>query len=55
MNKNVGTSPNIKKVSKIRKYNGAFYWHDTETDLLYCYETENKVGRKIDNYQAEFY
>lgn len=37
------------------KYNGAFYWHDTETDLLYCYETENKVGRKIDNYQAEFY
>lgn len=37
------------------KYNGAFYWHDTETDLLYCYETENKVGRKIDNFQAEFY
>ena len=37
------------------KFNGTFYWHDTETDLLYCYETENKVGRKIDNYQAEFY
>ena len=37
------------------KYNGTFYWHDTETDLLYCYETENKVGRKIDNYQAELY
>ena len=37
------------------KFNGTFYWHDTETDHLYCYETENKVGRKIDNYQAEFY
>ena len=37
------------------KYNGSFYWHDTETDYIYCYETENKVGRKIDNYQAEFY
>tara|TARA_Y100000591_G_scaffold332395_1_gene369531 strand:- start:2269 stop:2865 length:597 start_codon:yes stop_codon:yes gene_type:complete len=37
------------------KYNGAFYWLDTETDYIYCYETEKKLGRKIDNYQAEFY
>ena len=36
------------------KYNGAEYWLDKK-NIMYCIQTEEPVGKKIDNYSAEFY